>query len=129
MIITPGIAFIWGMAFMFFLAMSYSIWKVTRPDPKLKEIYTARIRVPSTWRLDDSEYRQLGVADFQLGPGPCGLTVTALYGSWSHPNEENFTVKQYCSDGSSKLFHYRREDITGRIEETFAERLYTPKKS
>lgn len=93
------------------------------------ETYTSRVRVPSTWRVDDNDYRQLGVADFQLGLGPCGLEVTRLHGSWSYPNRETYSVEQHCSDGSSKLFHYRREDITGRIEESFAKRVYRAKKS
>ena len=89
--------------------------------------FTTSIKVPAKWVSDDygnGHQPRDGHAIFELGEGPCGLTVTSMYGDWSC-DRRNFTVKQYCSDGSSKLFHYRREDITGRIEETFKKELVT----
>jgi hypothetical protein len=54
-------------------------------------------------------------AEFFLGRGPCGKTVTKLSAVYSR-GQENFQVEQDHDDGTSKVFIYRREDILGRIE-------------
>ena len=74
-----------------------------------------RIRIPSKWRLPTAG-EQYGVADFQLGLGSCGLIVTYLQCDYNVHGD--FLVYQECSNNETKTFHYRREDITGRIEIT-----------
>lgn len=70
-----------------------------------------RIRIPARWSNHDS-----AVADFKLGLGPCGKTVTKLDVDYC----DNFvTVTQITSDGEGKLFRYHFAQLTGRIEETY----------
>jgi hypothetical protein len=118
-----------GSAVVFFLFLFGSIWSMRDKGDQF-ETYTRQIKIPAQWRNNDPDFNATirdGIAIFNLGDGPCGETVEELWGSWSNDNQ-NFTVRQVCKYGSSKLFHYRREDITGRIEETFGRRLYKPKR-
>ncbi len=92
--------------------------------------FTTRVRVPATWRNNDPDWADVpirdGVADFLLGIGPCGLEVVAIYSGWNEGGK-NFYVTQKCSNGERKTFTYRREDITGRIEETIDSETINPK--
>lgn len=108
--------------------MAWVVYNINQENKRPYErTFTTSIKVPAKWATTSfgmDEVRS-AIAEFGLGEGPCGLTVTSLYGTWSC-DRRNFSVKQYCSDGSSKLFHYRREDLTGRIEETFKTETVTP---
>lgn len=117
---------------LFFGAITFGAWRtIQSSNAPYWEQYITRVRVPATWVNNDldgqDEPRCDGVADFILGPGPSGLTITEIYEDWSYPNKENFTVTQKCSNGQKKSFTYRREDITGRIEISRNKRLVTPK--
>lgn len=115
--------FFFGALAVGIIWFSRGVYLAIKSPAEYWQTFTKSIKVPGTWHDPYLMDTANGVAHFKLGEGACGLTVTELHGSWSYPNKENFTVKQYCSDGSSKLFHYRREDITGRIEETFEKKL------
>lgn len=71
-----------------------------------------RVRFPS-------RFHRMGVgsvvdmADFQLGPGPCGKTVKALHVEWE---PKTLAIIQLHADNTSKRFVYRRKDILGRVE-------------
>ncbi len=88
--------------------------------------WTSRVRVPATWHDAYLHVPANGVADFQLGEGPCGLIVTEIYCGWAEQGK-NYYVSQKCSNGERKTFTYRREDITGRIEETTESEEVNPK--
>lgn len=57
--------------------------------------------------------RRIGIAQFHLGRGPCGKTVTSLK---TCESETCFAVQQDHDDGTSKTFAYQWSDILGRIE-------------
>lgn len=75
-----------------------------------------RIKVPAKWMTDASGI-YFGVADFQLGLGPCGKEVKELDITF----EKGYVyIRQDCGDGETKRFYYRNDDITGRVEVTYA---------
>lgn len=79
-----------------------------------------RIRIPSTFRVDNNSYawqEKHGVADFTLGLGSCGKTVDQLEISFQRHGVE---VVQYCTCTEQKVFVYPWHTITGRVEVTYA---------
>lgn len=84
------------------------------PPPRIQSV-----KFPSRWR-SKYDLEGTGIAEFKLGPGPCGLTVTRIFAWWS-ANGSLFTVRQHCADGYEfKDFTYRASDITGRVEIEYA---------
>lgn len=75
------------------------------------------IKFPSTWKCKyDTD--NTGIAEFKLGLGPCGLTVTKLHYRY---NAAALQVRQYYTDGTCKDFIYNWTDITGRVEVEYSE--------
>lgn len=70
------------------------------------------IKFPSKWK-SQYDVENTGVAKFELGLGPCGLTVVRL---WYRYTCSCFVVRQYYMEGGSKDFIYNHNDITGRVE-------------
>lgn len=73
---------------------------------------TASIKFVSTW-VDANGMARREAAEFKLGDGPCGKTVSNLI----------YTIEAGClciyqqhTDGTSKDFAYQLRDICGRIE-------------
>ncbi len=111
----------------FLLFVIWATWALIKEsNGPYTRYWTSRVRVPATWH-DEYVSVTSRVADFRLGEGPCGLTVTQIYCGWTEGGK-NFYVKQKCSNGESKTFTYRREDITGRIEETTHSELVDQRK-
>lgn len=79
-----------------------------------------RVRVPSTWtnpstnRFAGSETWH-GIADFQLGVGPCGKMVERLD---VHFHAYGVEIVQVCTCTEQKNFVYPWATITGRVEVT-----------
>jgi len=74
-----------------------------------------RILVPADWVHEGHLRRDR--AEFTLGPGPCGKTVTRL----------DFTIDNACAwvlqvheDGTFKRFVYPLAQLTGRVEVEYA---------
>jgi hypothetical protein len=76
----------------------------------------ARITVPAAW--GPSSARRAEVAEFKLGLGPCGLTVTKLD---SQLTEGCLVITQHHSDSPAKRFVYPLWKLTGRVEAEMAE--------
>ena len=79
-----------------------------------------RIRIPSTWLAPDMDnysegFSQYGLADFQLGLGPCGKTVERLDVFFHAYGVE---VVQVCTCTEQKNFVYPWHTVTGRVEVT-----------
>jgi len=74
-----------------------------------------RVRVPSTWKTDTLYGETKGVADFQLGVGPCGKTVGKLD---VHFHAYGVEIVQVCTCTEQKNFVYPWATITGRVEVT-----------
>lgn len=71
------------------------------------------IKVPARWRQDGRFVH--GVAEFKLGKGPCGLTVSSL----SYTIRDGvLTIDQRHTEGGPKAFVYPLDHLTGRIEVT-----------
>jgi hypothetical protein len=97
------------------LCWSVPVFRLLRPRlPSPREVQL--VKFPSRWR---SKYdtNNTGVAEFKLGLGPCGLTVTKLRVRWAGTL---LVITQYYSRGGSKDFIYRDRDITGRVEIEYA---------
>jgi hypothetical protein len=75
----------------------------------------ARITVPAAW--GPTHTRRAEIAEFKLGPGPCGLTVTSIDAQLS---EGCLSIIQLHSDGPAKHFIYPLSQLTGRIEAEMA---------
>ena len=71
-----------------------------------------RIRIPSSFTIAGQPTR-FETAEFKLGKGPCGKTVTALT---CKIDADDVMVLQEHTDGSYKEFYYPRFQITGRVE-------------
>jgi hypothetical protein len=74
-----------------------------------------RVRIPCEWR--NPRLLERGLADFTLGPGPCGKTVERLdihYHAWG------VEVVQVCTCTEQKNFVYPWHTVTGRVEVTHA---------
>ncbi|MBB3693035.1 hypothetical protein [Sphingomonas sp. BK580] len=71
-----------------------------------------RIRVPASWLTEGGSTRHLP-AEFTLGLGPCGLTVTTLQLWWS---DGCLCIKQSHTDGTVKRFIYPLTQLHGRVE-------------
>lgn len=82
-----------------------------------------RVRVPATWRTGPDKWvyqdkysgDHYGVADFQLGPGPCGKTVERL-DVYFHVH--GVEIVQVCTCTEQKTFVYPWHTVTGRVEVT-----------
>jgi hypothetical protein len=70
------------------------------------------IKVPASW-VDHTGTGRLDPAEFTLGPGPCGLTVTRLQAKVA---DGCFVVKQSHQDGPPKVFIYPLAQLVGRVE-------------
>ncbi len=123
------------LLYLFLLALIVAwTWRGVTKDfnQPYRRTWISRVRVPATWYDPGDEitmeHANHGVADFQLGLGPCGLEVTRIDCGWND-NGATFYVSQHCSNGESKTFYYRREDITGRIEKTVESEMVNPKES
>lgn len=71
-----------------------------------------RIRVPAAWTEPSGNVR-FTPAEFTLGPGPCGKTVTNLGYTVS---EGVLSITQAHDDGTARRFFYPLGQLTGRIE-------------
>lgn len=74
-----------------------------------------RIRIPASW-TDDAGYDMHAVADFVLGPGPCGKTVEMLD---VHFHAYGVEIVQVCTCTERKVFVYPWHTVTGRVEVTY----------
>ncbi len=81
------------------------------PEPRI-----TLLRIPARYEIDAAGER-IGVAEFRLGPGPCGRTVRALRIT---DGAASLTVIQEHDDGTVVAFTYLHQHITGRIEATYA---------
>lgn len=73
-----------------------------------------RVTVPSKWGgLYDTA--KTANAEFRLGDGPCGKTVTKLFVRWDG-DPDRFTVRQHYEDNTWKDFIYLASDLTGRVK-------------
>ncbi|MBB3910131.1 hypothetical protein [Sphingomonas desiccabilis] len=71
-----------------------------------------RIRFPTMW-ANGAGGEACGIADFKLGKGPCGLTVSRLDYEVA---DGCLHILQQHADGPPKRFVYPLTTITGRIE-------------
>ena len=110
-------AFIWGFIISSIIWAIYSAFIGCRSTYKGPETKVVCVKIPSTWR-DGLEQTISGKAEFRVGIGPCGKTVTLLRCGWEQGGLV-FVLYQGHSDGTGKTFYYRREDITGRIEKEY----------
>ena len=75
---------------------------------------TIALRFVARWTDGATGDDRIEQAHFRLGLGPCGKTVIEL---WPWVNDQgDLQLTQVHDDGTSKVFHYQREDILGRIE-------------
>ena len=73
-----------------------------------------RVRVPAKWdkpMTGRSQNVEHAVADFQLGPGPCGKTVERLD---VHFHVHGVEIVQVCTCTEQKNFVYPWHTVTGR---------------
>lgn len=54
--------------------------------------------------------------EFKLGVGPCGLEVSSI--TWTEQGDL-YLLTQWHTDGSRKVFEYKKTDVQGRIEKYF----------
>lgn len=54
--------------------------------------------------------------NFQIGEGPCGLTVDTLT---FEESADRYMITQRCTNGERKEFVYFRDEVKGHIEKTF----------
>jgi hypothetical protein len=74
------------------------------------------VRIPARWH--DGQRSRADSALFQLGPGPCGLTVTELLVSI---DGDFVRLVQHHDGAPTKNFFYRTSDLVGRVEIEVAE--------
>ena len=72
----------------------------------------SRITVPARW-IEPSGNERRRPAEFKLGKGACGRTVTSLDAQLS---EGCLSIVQHHSDGPAKQFIYPIALLTGRVE-------------
>jgi hypothetical protein len=70
------------------------------------------IRFPASWHDSAGTFRN-EIAEFKLGQGPCGLTVSALSYSVA---DGTLVIEQRHVEGGPKTFIYPLAQLTGRIE-------------
>jgi len=73
------------------------------------------IRVPAAWVHEGTS--RTSRAEFLLGPGPCGKTVSMLESTFK---DGCLCILQVHDDGTYKRFLYPLEQLLGRIEIEYA---------